>query len=81
LENEAADMKRRAEELTKELVDTEETGKQLLKNGDLQSKVTIIPLNKIQTRRIYWTFASQPTLRDERKGGGCFHFTARPSAH
>jgi len=44
-------MKRRAEELTKELVDTEETGKQLLKNGDLRSRVTIIPLNKIQTEQ------------------------------
>ncbi|XP_066310411.1 structural maintenance of chromosomes protein 2-1-like [Miscanthus floridulus] len=34
------------------VVDTEETGKQLLKNGDLRSRVTIIPLNKIQTYMI-----------------------------
>ena len=34
------------------VVDTEETGKKLLKNGDLQSRVTIIPLNKIQTYTI-----------------------------
>ncbi|CAD6228646.1 unnamed protein product [Miscanthus lutarioriparius] len=34
------------------VVDTEETGKQLLKNGDLRSRVTIIPLNKIQTYTI-----------------------------
>ncbi|KAG2593637.1 hypothetical protein PVAP13_5NG012544 [Panicum virgatum] len=34
------------------VVDTEDTGKKLLKNGDLQSRVTIIPLNKIQTYTI-----------------------------
>ncbi|KAF8664917.1 hypothetical protein HU200_054234 [Digitaria exilis] len=34
------------------VVDTEETGKKLLKNGDLRSRVTIIPLNKIQTYMI-----------------------------
>lgn len=34
------------------VVDTEETGKQLLKNGDLRNRVTIIPLNKIQTYMI-----------------------------
>lgn len=34
------------------VVDTEETGKQLLKNGELRSRVTIIPLNKIQTYTI-----------------------------
>ncbi|XP_039125905.1 structural maintenance of chromosomes protein 2-1-like [Dioscorea cayenensis subsp. rotundata] len=31
------------------VVDTENTGKQLLKNGDLRRRVTIIPLNKIQS--------------------------------
>ncbi|KAK4764266.1 hypothetical protein SAY87_013704 [Trapa incisa] len=30
------------------VVDTEDTGKQLLQNGNLQRRVTIIPLNKIQ---------------------------------
>lgn len=30
------------------VVDTETTGKQLLQNGDLRRRVTIIPLNKIQ---------------------------------
>lgn len=30
------------------VVDTENTGKQLLQNGNLQRRVTIIPLNKIQ---------------------------------
>ncbi|CAO2167414.1 unnamed protein product [Urochloa humidicola] len=34
------------------VVDTENTGKQLLKNGNLQDRVTIIPLNKIQTYMI-----------------------------
>ncbi|XXG40098.1 hypothetical protein AAC387_Pa01g0897 [Persea americana] len=31
------------------VVDTESTGKQLLQNGNLQRRVTIIPLNKIQS--------------------------------
>ncbi|KAJ6824880.1 structural maintenance of chromosomes protein 2-1-like [Iris pallida] len=31
------------------VVDTESTGKQLLQNGDLRRRVTIIPLNKIQS--------------------------------
>lgn len=30
------------------VVDTETTGKQLLQNGELRRRVTIIPLNKIQ---------------------------------
>lgn len=30
------------------VVDTENTGKQLLQNGELRRRVTIIPLNKIQ---------------------------------
>ncbi|XP_019707663.1 structural maintenance of chromosomes protein 2-2 isoform X2 [Elaeis guineensis] len=34
------------------VVDTENTGKQLLQNGALQRRVTIIPLNKIQTNTI-----------------------------
>ncbi|KAK1284389.1 Structural maintenance of chromosomes protein 2-2 [Acorus calamus] len=34
------------------VVDTEETGKQLLKNGDLRRRVTIIPLNKIHSQTI-----------------------------
>jgi structural maintenance of chromosome 2 len=34
------------------VVDTETTGKQLLQNGDLKRRVTIIPLNKIQTGTI-----------------------------
>ncbi|KAG8054309.1 hypothetical protein GUJ93_ZPchr0001g31079 [Zizania palustris] len=34
------------------VVDTETTGKQLLQNGDLRRRVTIIPLNKIQTSTI-----------------------------
>ncbi|XP_054814722.1 structural maintenance of chromosomes protein 2-1-like [Prosopis cineraria] len=34
------------------VVDTENTGKQLLQNGDLRRRVTIIPLNKIQTHTI-----------------------------
>lgn len=31
------------------VVDSEETGKQLLQNGALRRRVTIIPLNKIQS--------------------------------
>ncbi|KAI9160240.1 hypothetical protein LWI28_006450 [Acer negundo] len=31
------------------IVDTENTGKQLLQHGDLRSRVTIIPMNKIQS--------------------------------
>jgi structural maintenance of chromosome 2 len=34
------------------VVDTDATGKQLLQNGDLRKRVTIIPLNKIQTRTV-----------------------------
>jgi structural maintenance of chromosome 2 len=34
------------------VVDTEDTGKKLLKNGNLRNRVTIIPLNKIQTNVI-----------------------------
>ncbi|KAK9699990.1 hypothetical protein RND81_08G209200 [Saponaria officinalis] len=34
------------------VVDTETTGKQLLQNGDLQRRFTIIPLNKIQAQVI-----------------------------
>ncbi|XP_072964208.1 structural maintenance of chromosomes protein 2-1-like isoform X1 [Typha angustifolia] len=34
------------------VVDTESTGKQLLQNGDLRRRVTIIPLNKIQTSTV-----------------------------
>ena len=34
------------------VVDTEKTGKQLLERGQLQRKVTFIPLNKIAARSI-----------------------------
>lgn len=34
------------------VVDTESTGKQLLQNGDLRRRVTIIPLNKIQAHAV-----------------------------
>ncbi|EEF51565.1 Structural maintenance of chromosome, putative [Ricinus communis] len=34
------------------VVDTENTGKQLLQNGDLRRRVTIIPLNKIQPHTV-----------------------------
>jgi structural maintenance of chromosome 2 len=34
------------------VVDSETTGKQLLQNGDLRRRVTIIPLNKIHTGTI-----------------------------
>ncbi|KAJ8772139.1 hypothetical protein K2173_027316 [Erythroxylum novogranatense] len=34
------------------VVDTENTGKQLLQNGNLQRRVTIIPLNKIQSHTL-----------------------------
>ncbi|XP_058110794.1 structural maintenance of chromosomes protein 2-1-like isoform X2 [Magnolia sinica] len=34
------------------VVDTENTGKQLLQNGNLQRRVTIIPLNKIQSHAV-----------------------------
>lgn len=34
------------------IVDTESTGKQLLRNGDLRRRVTIIPLNKIQSHTV-----------------------------
>ncbi|ESQ45830.1 hypothetical protein EUTSA_v10010077mg [Eutrema salsugineum] len=34
------------------VVDTEDTGKQLLQKGDLRRRVTIIPLNKIQSRLV-----------------------------
>ncbi|XP_040953106.1 structural maintenance of chromosomes protein 2-1 isoform X3 [Gossypium hirsutum] len=35
------------------VVDTENTGKQLLQNGDLRRRVTIIPLNKIQPSTVH----------------------------
>ncbi|KAJ4836235.1 Structural maintenance of chromosomes protein 2-2 [Turnera subulata] len=35
------------------VVDTEHTGKQLLQNGNLQRRVTIIPLNKIQPHVVH----------------------------
>ncbi|XP_028801071.1 structural maintenance of chromosomes protein 2-1 [Neltuma alba] len=35
------------------VVDTENTGKQLLQNGDLRRRVTIIPLNKIQSHTVH----------------------------
>ncbi|KAL6613984.1 hypothetical protein ACP70R_036254 [Stipagrostis hirtigluma subsp. patula] len=34
------------------IVDTEATGKQLLQNGNIRNRITIIPLNKIQTHVI-----------------------------
>ncbi len=34
------------------IVDTEQTGKLLLKGGRLRQRVTIIPLNKIDAREI-----------------------------
>lgn len=34
------------------VVDTENTGKQLLQNGELRRRVTIIPLNKIQSHPV-----------------------------
>lgn len=34
------------------VVDTEDTGKQLLQKGGLRKRVTIIPLNKIQTHPV-----------------------------
>lgn len=34
------------------VVDTENTGKQLLQKGGLRRRVTIIPLNKIQSRPV-----------------------------
>lgn len=34
------------------VVDSENTGKQLLQNGDLRRRVTIIPLNKIQPHTV-----------------------------
>ncbi|KVH91364.1 RecF/RecN/SMC [Cynara cardunculus var. scolymus] len=34
------------------VVDTENTGKQLLQNGDLRRRVTIVPLNKIQSHPV-----------------------------
>ncbi|KAG5556931.1 hypothetical protein RHGRI_007239 [Rhododendron griersonianum] len=34
------------------IVDTENTGKQLLQNGELRRRVTIIPLNKIQSHHV-----------------------------
>ncbi|KAL6840020.1 hypothetical protein ACP4OV_029830 [Aristida adscensionis] len=34
------------------IVDTEVTGKQLLQHGDIRKRITIIPLNKIQTSKI-----------------------------
>ena len=34
------------------MVDTEDTGKQLLQNGKLKRRYTIIPLNKISARAI-----------------------------
>lgn len=34
------------------VVDTENTGKQLLQNGGLRRRVTIIPLNKIQSHPV-----------------------------
>lgn len=34
------------------VVDTENTGKELLQKGDLRRRVTIIPLNKIQPNTV-----------------------------
>ena len=34
------------------VVDNENTGKQLLQNGDLRRRVTIIPLSKIQSNPV-----------------------------
>lgn len=34
------------------VVDTENTGKQLLQNGELRRRVTIIPLNKINSHTV-----------------------------
>jgi structural maintenance of chromosome 2 len=34
------------------VVDSENTGKQLLQNGNLRRRVTIIPLNKIQSHTV-----------------------------
>ncbi|KAJ6426813.1 hypothetical protein OIU84_022411 [Salix udensis] len=35
------------------VVDTESTGKQILQNGDLRRRVTIVPLNKIQSHIVH----------------------------
>ncbi|KAJ6393911.1 hypothetical protein OIU77_023198 [Salix suchowensis] len=35
------------------VVDTESTGKQILQNGDLRRRVTIVPLNKIQSHTVH----------------------------
>ncbi|KAG6788501.1 hypothetical protein POTOM_004568 [Populus tomentosa] len=35
------------------VVDTESTGKQLLQNGDLRRRVTIVPLNKVQSHTVH----------------------------
>lgn len=52
------------------VVDSEETGKQLLQNGALRRRVTIIPLNKIQS------YVVQPRVQQATARlvyGSCFH--------
>jgi len=47
------------------VVEDEETGKELLKNGQLKRRVTIIPLNKIESSTL-----SESTLKSAAKSVG-----------
>ena len=47
------------------VVEDEETGKELLKNGQLKRRVTIIPLNKIESSTL-----SESTLKNAAKSVG-----------
>lgn len=58
------------------MVDTEDTGKQLLQKGGLRKRVTIIPLNKIQTHPVQPRYQNAAT----RLVSHCnFHDTKWPS--
>lgn len=55
------------------VVDTEDTGKQLLQKGDLRRRVTIIPLNKIQSHLV----PSRVQQAAVRLVYGSFYFTVK----
>lgn len=55
------------------VVDTEDTGKQLLQKGDLRRRVTIIPLNKIQSHLV----PSRVQQAAVRLVCGSFYFTVK----
>jgi len=53
------------------VVDTEETGRALLEKGQLKKRVTIIPLNKINTRTIPSSVQAKADALAQQAGGSC----------